>query len=163
MIVAIRFLISVIGTFGLVTLIYRLVNRLRIEIDIKEKNRKLFDTACKWLQNKQNRKEIGDLLRNEKINNVAIYGMGALGELLAEELLSCDLNVKYGIDRNMENLISVIPLVSLDDAWENVDAIIVTAVTSFDEIADYIEDKIHCKVFSLEDIVFKLNWGEKNK
>ena len=44
----------------------------------------------------------------------------------------------------------------MDDDLENVDAIVVTAITFFDEIAEKLEEKVNCPVISLEDILYEV-------
>lgn len=111
---------------------------------------KLYD---QWLQTKQEGKSLSEYLSKEGIHSVAIYGMSFVGERLYDELSDSDIEVKYAIDKNAEHIYSEIELVKPDDELEPVDAIIVTAVFYYDEIAKLLEEKTDMKVLSLEDVL----------
>ena len=59
-----------------------------------------------WLMNKICHKEIGEYLKNSyKIQTVAIYGAGKLGEFLYDDLVNnSDIKVEYFIDKNADSL-----------------------------------------------------------
>ena len=46
-------------------------------------------------------------------------------------------------------------VVSVDDNLEVVDAVVVTAVTFFDEIQEKLSAKMDCPILSLEDILYE--------
>lgn len=96
---------------------------------------------------------MSEYLTKEGIHSVAIYGMSFVGERLYDELSGSDIEVKYAIDKNADHIYSEMELVKPDDELEPVDAIIVTAVFYFDEIAKLLEEKTDMKVLSLEDIL----------
>ena len=78
------------------------------------------------------------------------------GETLLEELRETQIQVVYGIDKNAENIYSDISILSLEDTLDDVDAIVVTAVTFFDEIEDELHKKVNCPILSLEDILYEV-------
>ena len=45
-----------------------------------------------------------------------------------------------------------VEVVTLDDDLKEVDAVVVTAITFFEEIAEKLEKKLECPIISLEDI-----------
>ena len=45
---------------------------------------------------------------------------------------------------------------SIDDDLEEVDAVVVTAITFFDEIEEKLSQKIDCPIISLEDILYEI-------
>ena len=45
---------------------------------------------------------------------------------------------------------------SVEDELEEVDAVIVTAVTFFDDILEKLSQKLDCPVISLEDILYEI-------
>ena len=49
-----------------------------------------------------------------------------------------------------------IKVVTLDMFDDDVDAIVVTLITYFDEIADMLEDEVKCPIVSIEDVVFEV-------
>jgi len=61
-----------------------------------------------------------------------------------------------GIDQKAERIYSEIEVVSLDKNIPPVDAVIVTAITYFDEIEEKLSKKISCPIISLEDVLYDL-------
>ena len=121
---------------------------------ISDKHLTLFILTVQWIKVKQQGKNVSDFLKEEGYENIAIYGMSYIGERLIDELKNTDINVVYGIDRNINFISSSIDLVSINDNLKAVDAIVVTAVTFFDEIYEELSKKIDCPIISLEDILY---------
>ena len=82
--------------------------------------------------------------------------MSYAGETLIEELSESDITVAYGIDKEAGSLCSDIELVTLEDDLKEVDAVVVTAITFYEEIAEKLEKKLKCPVISLEDILYEV-------
>ena len=49
-----------------------------------------------------------------------------------------------------------VDIVSMDDNLETVDAVVVTAITFFDEIEEQLSAKMDCPILSLEDILYEI-------
>ena len=91
----------------------------------------------------------------EEPKKVAVYGMGYAGETLVDELRGSDITVAYGIDQRGVSVYADVDVVSVDDNLEVVDAVVVTAVTFFDEIQEKLSAKMDCPILSLEDILYE--------
>ena len=76
-----------------------------------------------------------------------------MGETLVDELKDSDIKVSYGIDQNAGGIYSDIEIFSPEDKLPAVDAVVVTAITFFEEIREMLQEKIDCPVISLEDIL----------
>ena len=83
--------------------------------------------------------------------------MSYAGETLVDELRGSTVTVVYGIDKNAVSLYSDVDIVSMEDDLEIVDAIVVTAITFFDEIEEQLSEKIDCPIISLEDILYEVD------
>ena len=114
---------------------------------------KLYD---QWFATKQEGKSVVDYLKSEGIKTVAIYGMSFVGQRLYEELRDTDIEVKYGIDKNWAKIYADIDVVGMEDELEEVDAIIVTAFSFFDEIEEILMEKTDNRILSIEDIIYAL-------
>ena len=79
--------------------------------------------------------------------------MSFAGETLIDELKNSAIEVVYGIDKRANSLYADVDIVSIEDSLEDVDAVIVTAITFFDEIEEKLSDKLDCPIISLEDIL----------
>jgi len=129
---------------------------IRNEKLLSEKHLVLFQMMNQWIKNKQYDKSISQYLRNQGIATVAIYGMSYVGETLFEELNGSEIKVAYAIDNNQTLNTLDIPLVTVADKLESVDAVIVTAITYFDSIKEQLSNKIDSRIISLEEIVYNL-------
>ena len=82
--------------------------------------------------------------------------MSYAGETLIEELKGSDITIAYGIDKNADSIYADIEVFALGDNLPDVDAVIVTAITYFDEIEEILSTKLKCPVLSLEDILYEI-------
>lgn len=121
-----------------------------------EKHLDLFLMMNQWVKIKQEGRNLSSYLKEKGYKRVAIYGMSYAGETLLEELRGTEIQVVYGIDKNAENVYSTIDILTLDDSLEEVDAIIVTAITFFDEIEEKLCEKTNSLIISLKDILYEI-------
>ncbi len=121
-----------------------------------EKHLALFLMMNQWVRVKQENKSIVEYLEKKGYKEIAIYGMNYAGETLLAELAGSKVSVKYGIDKNADSIYSDIDVVTPDEELLNVDAVIVTAITYFDEIEEKLAEKMKCPILSLEDILYEV-------
>jgi hypothetical protein len=145
---------------GIVVGGYASINQAKKLCTIKQrqlaKSCMLNDLYSQWLNVKLNHKDIGKYLLENEINSVAIYGMDYVGEILLKELTQSDIEVKYGIDKRA-NIIDVgLIIYTPDDDWPKVDAIIVTAIRSMNEIENHIGEKMDCLIVPLDKLISKM-------
>ena len=82
--------------------------------------------------------------------------MSYAGSTLAEELKGTNIRVAYGIDKRSDSLNADIEIVTLEDELAPVDAIVVTAVTFFEEIEEELCRKVDWPVISLTDVLCEI-------
>lgn len=82
--------------------------------------------------------------------------MSYAGETLLTELRESEIQVIYGIDRDLNRVHSDIDMFTMEDSLQKVDAIVVTAITFFEEIAKDLSSKVDCPIISLEDILYEV-------
>ncbi len=126
------------------------------EKEMSEKHLALFLMMNQWVQVKQEGKKLADYLSEHGYKNIAIYGMSYAGETLVNELRGTDIHISYGIDKKAGTLYSDVELLLLEDDLKEVDAIIVTAITFFDEIEEKLSQRLSCPIISLEDILYEI-------
>lgn len=124
---------------------------------MSEKHLALYLMMNQWVKVKQGNKSIADYLEKNGYKEIAIYGMNYVGETLMAELANSNIKVKYGIDKNANMIYSDIDVVTPDDVLDSVDAVIVTAITFFDEIEEALFEKMDCPILSMEDILNEIN------
>lgn len=116
----------------------------------------LFQMMNQWVRAKQEGKNLSSYFVKNNYKKIAIYGMSLAGESLLEELRDSDIQVLYGIDQRADNMYSEVDIVTMEDPLEKVDAIIVTAITYFNEIEEKLSEKVECPIISLEDILYEV-------
>ncbi len=123
---------------------------------MSEKHLALFIMMNQWVKVKQEGKSLSDYLKELGYLNIAVYGMNYAGKTLINELNGSDIKVLYGIDKNADHIDTDMDVVSIDEIFEPVDAIIVTAITFFPEIQKKLSQQIDCQIVSLEDILYEI-------
>lgn len=154
-------IIGVISTFaGTAAGILGTKQIMKKEIDKKQqlsdKHLKLFKMMNQWVRVKQEGKNLAMSLEAKGLYKIAIYGMNYAGETLVEELKGSNINIVYGIDKRAGRLCSEFPIILASDSLEPVDAIIITAITFFDEIEAELSMKVDCPILSLEDLIYEV-------
>lgn len=125
---------------------------------LANKHLQLFLMMNQWVGIKQEGKNLSAYFERNGYKRIAIYGMSYAGCTLYDELLSSDIEIAYLIDQNVQKAISLgkgfgAEFVSMDDSLEEVDVIVVTPITFFEEIAENLRKKIDCPIVSLKAIL----------
>ena len=113
-------------------------------------------TLNQWLILKQEGKSLDKYFKANGYSTIAIYGMGEMGNRLYDELKNSEITVRYAIDKNADNTYAELEIVGMDDEWEKVDVIIVTAMFAFDSIEESLQKKVDYPIISLEDVVYEI-------
>ena len=121
----------------------------------RDKLRRQFQLMNDWFMNYQNGITAGQYLWDKGIRRVAIYGFGALGERLYQELSGSQVRAVYGIDRIIAWKDGSFQVEKQPDGTKEIDAIVVTAITDFCDIAAELKKSVKCPIISLEDVVHR--------
>lgn len=109
-----------------------------------------------WLSLKQEEKTLVTWFEENGYKNIAIYGMGEIGNRLYEELRNTDINVAYAIDKNADAVYSPLSVYEKEDDLPEVDAIVVSVAFAFGEVSAELKKRCSCPVISLEDILYEM-------
>lgn len=123
---------------------------------MSDKHLALFLMMNQWVKVKQEGKGLAAYFETNGYKKIAIYGMSYAGETLVDELKNTGITVAYGIDKRADSLYTDLDIVTMEDDLGDVDAIVVTAITFFDEIEEQLLEKIDCPILSLEDILYEV-------
>ena len=123
---------------------------------MSDKHLALFLMMNQWVKVKQEGKSLAEYFVKNGYKNIAIYGMSYAGETLADELKGSEITVSYGIDKKADSIYASFDIVSPEEPFQNVDAVVVTSITFFDEIEAMLEKKLDCPIISLEDILYEV-------
>lgn len=123
---------------------------------MSDKHLELFKMMNQWVNVKQEGKNLSEFFERNNYKKIAVYGMSFAGETLINELKGTEIVVKYGIDKNADRIYSEVDIVSMENILEEVDVVVVTAITFYNEIKEKLEEKINCPIISLEDILCEI-------
>ena len=115
-----------------------------------------YNMLNQWLILKQEGKKLSEYFKRNNYKTVAIYGMGEMGNRLYDELKDSDIEVKYAVDKNAASTYSELDVIELEDDFDTVDVMVVTATFAFDEIEEEISEKVDFPLVSLEDVVYEI-------
>lgn len=134
------------------------IQRVKLEETQKmsAKHLKLFEMMNRWVRLKQEGKSLSSYFEKYDYRRIAVYGMSYAGETLVEELKGTEIEVAYGIDQRADSLYTDVDIMSMDEVLEEVDAVVVTAITFFDEIEKALCEKVNCPIISLDDIIYEV-------
>lgn len=150
-------LLTILGVISGVTVEGKLAQKRTDKIQqTSEKNRILFLVMNQWVQIKQDGKNLSEYFKKHGYKKIAVYGMSYVGETLINELKDTEVEIAYGIDQHADSICGDVEVITIGDDLEAVDAVIVTAVTFFDEIEDMLSEKVDCPIISLEDILCEM-------
>ena len=123
---------------------------------LSDKHFALFQMMNYWVHVKQEGRNLSEYFEKMGYRNIAVYGMSYAGETLLEELKDTSINVAYGIDKKADSIYTDVDILSMEDDLKIVDAIVVTAITFFDEIEEKLSKKVKCPIISLEDVLYEV-------
>ncbi|MCI9560270.1 MAG: hypothetical protein HFG52_13805 [Lachnospiraceae bacterium] len=133
----------------------RIMDKKRdVILQFSDKHLALFLMMNQWVKVKQEGKNLVSYFEKNGYKRIAVYGMSYAGEAFIRELQDTEIEVAYGIDKNANNIFSNIDIISADDSLKDVDLIVVTAITFYDEIKEELCKKIDCPIVCLEDILY---------
>lgn len=112
----------------------------------------MYQMMEKWMRLKLNGETLADYFHAAGYQKIAVYGMGDIGRLLVRELSESDIHVAYGIDKN-KDIKADISVYEPAPGLEPVDAVVVTAIAYYDEIAAMLTTILDCPVLSMENVV----------
>lgn len=123
---------------------------------LSDKHLALFLMMNQWVKVKQQGKKLSSYFEKNQYKKIAVYGMSYAGETLVDELKGTGITVAYGIDKKTDSIYADVDIVSVEDVLEDVDAVVVTAITFFDEIEERLAAKLDCPIISLEDVLYEV-------
>lgn len=124
--------------------------------NMSDKHLSLFLMMNQWVKVKQEGKNLASYFEKNGYKKIAVYGMSYAGETLIDELRDTQIKVVYGIDKNAGTIYTDVDVVSLEDDFSAVDAVVVTAITFFKEVEEKLSEKMECPIISLEDILYEV-------
>lgn len=144
------------GAAGIAVMKKQLGGKVTEMQKLADKHLALYLMMNQWVKVKQDGKNLAAYFEKNEYKEIAIYGMSFAGETLVDELKGSDIKVKYGIDRNAEKIYADVDVITPDSYLEEVDAIVVTSITFFDQIERTLSERVDCPIISLEDVLYEV-------
>lgn len=134
------------------------INRIHYLEKKYSKFKKYYNLLNEWMKQDESNNSIKNYLTNYNYKNIAIYGLGEIGQRLYHCLLNNDINILYGIDENVESYLDlmIIDPSEVHQIKDKVDIIIVTSIADFESIKKTLNVKCNIPVLSLEEIIFNM-------
>lgn len=122
--------------------------------ELAKKHLTLYLLMNQWVRKKQEQKELAEYLQRMGCRQIALYGMGLVGETVYQELKNSAVTVLYAIDKEVTNMGEYgIKVVHPEEELEPVDAIIVTPVFYYNSINKMLSEKVSCPVYSIDELI----------
>ena len=122
-----------------------------------DKFQNLYNMMLSWISMYQENRTFDDYFSWRKIRNIAVYGNGPIGQRFVKEMEEMDTKVSYIIDKKADAMVSKIPVFTLQQECQPVDAIVVTVLDGFDEIAEEIQKKYNYPIIPLDEVIYGCN------
>lgn len=114
-------------------------HELKVKVVPYKKSALMYPVVLKWLEIRQNGHSLDEYFKHNNIQTIGIYGMGALGCRLYDELENSCVKIKYLLDKNPNGMDKFFEFSLLDKGKLDVDAIVVTVIYSEKQIIDEIK------------------------
>ena len=123
---------------------------------MSDKHLELFLMMNQWVKVKQEGKHLASYFEKKGYKTIAVYGMSFAGETLVNELKGSGIQILYEIDQRGGSVYTDINIVTKEDTLAAVDAVVVTAISFFEEIEEELCRKVDCPILSLGDILYQI-------
>lgn len=118
------------------------------------KFKEYYDLLDQWMMNREQGMCIENYFLKSNYRNIAIYGMGPMGNHLYNELSKSDkVHVIYAIDKKGSTIFPELSIKKPTEELPEVDAVVITVTVSYGEIVPMLEEKICCSMVSLEEVI----------
>lgn len=149
------FLIIFFFAGGYLFATYRNSNKLEKMSKDCEKDRAILQLLDRWFVQDIEGYKVSNFFADRNIKTIAIYGAGILGDLLYKkiEAENTGIKVKYVIDKDVRRSIRGLKTVAPGDFLADVDMVVVSAITAFNEIRNTMTDIDSSQILSLKDVI----------
>lgn len=112
------------------------------------------DLLYKWIAILHNGKHVVDFFISEGYSKIAIYGMGAIGCSLFDEISnSSEISVEFVFDKNPYGISEIVKLAEVGDMPVYVDCIVVCVAGKESILIDSLREKYNLPVIGMSEII----------
>lgn len=128
-------------------------NVLYERIGLLEKFREMFFVLNQMAECHEAGCPIAKRLTLDGIWRVSIYGAGYIGKRLRGELREYHIDTVFFIDKNADYIAEEIPVYQLEDAPEDIDAVIVSLVRNCDSVVNALKKKYKIRIYTVKELM----------
>lgn len=118
-----------------------------------------------WKKLYRSKGYIGDFLKAEAYENIAVYGLGELTIRLADDFKAANVRIKYIVssDINVPEELKSIPIYECGSVFPDADLMIVMILDDYLEIERGICEKNNIKVMFIQELLYRILKNAKGK
>lgn len=118
------------------------------------KFKEYYELLDQWMMNREQGMSVESYCIKNGYKEIAIYGMGPMGNHLYKELLGSErVQVSYAIDKQGSSIFPELSVKKPTEELPQVDAVIITVTAAYGSIASMLEEKVKFPIISLEEVV----------
>lgn len=95
---------------------------------------------------------LDNFFKRRQISHIAIFGAAIMGERIRGLLLGSSVSVSFFIDRNAEFIEEEIPVYSLKEAPDRIDAILISNISGENQIQKQLVEKYDVPIYCIRDV-----------
>lgn len=122
-------------------------------ITLLEKFREMFMTLNAIAMCREMGHSFGKRVKDKGIKRVAVYGDGYLGKRIMGELKEYHIKTVFFIDRNADYLEEEVPVYKIEEAPDNIDAVIISLVQNYNPVKSILREKYNVNIYTIGEIV----------
>lgn len=100
--------------------------------------------------------QVEQLLKQQGIHTIAVYGMGYVGQKFVELLEKAKINVCYGIDKNSSAVVGMTNVRTPENVSDDMDMIVVTPELHYDDIYTTLRGQVDVPIVRLSELLDEL-------
>lgn len=128
----------------------------RVSEQMKQRmHKKTINLLDRWLSLKENGINPATFLEKQGYRSVAIYGLGVFGRQLVTEIEKTDVTIAYIVDKNSD-IETKYEIKSVDTTLEEVDAIVISVHSDFNNMYKDLRKKVTCPILSIEELLYEI-------
>jgi lipopolysaccharide biosynthesis glycosyltransferase len=110
----------------------------------------------RWMEFLLNGKKLSSYMQMHGFEKLAIYGGGAIGKMFVDFAIKEQYEVPFILDKNLSGEYHGIPIKKSVEEQDEIDVIIVTAESYFDEIEKELNIKSNAHITSISQIIYEI-------
>lgn len=118
-------------------------------------------TLKRWLENRNNNRNISDYFMECGYRSIAIFDAGEIGHILYDEIKNSEIEIKWFVDKNAEGICEIdgIPVKRIQEVFDlpEVDIVCISPIYDYEALNTYlVSHDANIRTLSLKDAVYEM-------